>query len=150
MPLLNYTTSISAEKTLAEIQRMLAAAGCKGVMVAYSPDRDPEAVIFVMATEYGERSFRLPANPSAVEATLKRQQKRGKVPARLATREQATRVAWRIVKDWLEAQLAILESGMVSLDEVFFAYMLDSKSRPAYQVYRDQQVQLSPPAKGNS
>lgn len=145
MPLLNYTTSIDAGKTVGEIQRMLAVSGCSGVLVRYSPDRTADAIVFVIATPYGDRSFRLPARVAAVEATLKRQCQRGKVPRRLATREQAARVAWRITKDWIAAQLAIVESGMVALDEVMFPYMLDSTERTAHEVYRDQQLQLNGP-----
>lgn len=148
MPLLNYTTSISADRTLAEIQKKLAAAGCKGVMVAYAADRTPEALIFVIATAYGERSFRLPANAQAVETTLRNQAAKGKVPRRLATKEQAAKVAWRITKDWLEAQLAIVESGMVEIDEVMFPYMLDrSGAKTVHEAYVEQQPQLNAPRK---
>jgi hypothetical protein len=136
-----------ADKTLTEIRKKLAATGCKGVVVSYAADGTPEAVVFVIATRYGERSFRLPARAEAVEATLKRQAQKGKVPRRLATREQAARVAWRITKDWLEAQLAIVESGMVELDEVMFPYMLDARSRTAVEAYREQQIQLNGPGK---
>ncbi len=33
-------------------------------------------------------------------------------------------VAWRIVKDWLEAQLALLQSRQVKLEQVMLPYML--------------------------
>ena len=36
-------------------------------------------------------------------------------------REQAVRTAWRIVEDWVEAQLALVETQMVSTQGVFFA-----------------------------
>ena len=39
-------------------------------------------------------------------------------------KEQARRVAWRILKDWIEAQIALLESGMVEMEEIFLPYML--------------------------
>lgn len=38
------------------------------------------------------------------------------------TVEQAKRVSWRIVKDWVEAQLAIIESGQAEMGEVFMPY----------------------------
>ena len=38
--------------------------------------------------------------------------------------EQAQRVAWRILKDWIESQIALMESGMVCMEEVFLPYML--------------------------
>jgi hypothetical protein len=32
------------------------------------------------------------------------------------------RVAWRIVKDWIEAQMAIVEAGQAEMAEVFLPY----------------------------
>jgi hypothetical protein len=34
-------------------------------------------------------------------------------------RDQAVRTAWRIVKDWVEAQMALVETQMVSTQDVF-------------------------------
>ena len=33
--------------------------------------------------------------------------------------EQAYRVAWRNILDWVEAQMALLEIGMAKMEEVF-------------------------------
>ncbi|MCH8134806.1 MAG: hypothetical protein IIB77_02370, partial [Proteobacteria bacterium] len=44
------------------------------------------------------------------------------IPKRLRTREQASRVAWRIIKDWLRAQLAIIETEQAEMVEVFLPY----------------------------
>ena len=41
-----------------------------------------------------------------------------------ARRQQAIRTSWRILKDWVEAQMALLETGMVTMDEIFLPYML--------------------------
>jgi hypothetical protein len=35
---------------------------------------------------------------------------------------EAVRVAWRIVKDWVEAQMALVETQMVSTQDVFLPY----------------------------
>jgi hypothetical protein len=35
-----------------------------------------------------------------------------KVPRSKCTEDQAQRVAWRIVKDWVEAQMAIVEAQL--------------------------------------
>ena len=44
-------------------------------------------------------------------------------------RQQAIRTSWRTLKDWVEAQMALLETGMVTMDEIFLPYML-SGGRP--------------------
>src|SRR6185295_14065113 len=100
MPLLNYTTTVAADKTAAEIVRILANAGAVQVLTDYSEGR-PTGIAFALATMNGLRQYRLPVNAAAVEAVLRKQ----RVPRRYAKAGQAERVAWRILKDWVEAQL---------------------------------------------
>ena len=57
-------------------------------------------------------------------------------------RDQAERVAWRIVKDWVAAQMAILESEMVQMDEIFLPYMLNDKGQTLFQCYRQNQLSI--------
>ncbi len=140
MPILNYTTTISVDKTLAEIQHILAANGAKSIQVDYDAGL-PMAVAFFADTPLGERAFVLPANVDGVWKTLIAQQKRGRVPARFATKEQASRVAWRIIKDWIAAQMAIIQAGMVTLDQVMLPYM-QVGSQSLYDAVRNSQLAL--------
>ena len=104
MAILNYTTSIKTEKTASEIQKKLAMAGAKAVLSEY----DDGGVMYAMSFRIGTLTFLLPINIDGVHAALKTDQR---VPKRLQSREQAARVAWRIIKDWIEAQIAIIEAG---------------------------------------
>jgi hypothetical protein len=122
MAILNYTTTIAVDKTVGEIQKVLAAHGAKAIQVEYTNSL-PSAVAFFVDTPFGERTYILPANADGVWQTLVQQHRKGKVPLRLATKDQAARVAWRIVKDWIEAQMAIVEAGMVTIDQVMLPYM---------------------------
>jgi hypothetical protein len=54
--------------------------------------------------------------------------------------EQAERVAWRIIKDWVEAQMAILDTQMVKMEEVFFPYMLNGQGQTLFQAYELKQL----------
>lgn len=142
MPILNYTTTINADKTLGEIQRILASNGAKSIQVDYTNGR-PTAVAFFAETPIGERAFVLPANVDGVWQTLVQQNRRGKVPARFATKDQASRVAWRIIKDWIAAQMAIIEAGMVTLDQVMLPYM-QVGDQSFYDAVRQNQMALPP------
>ena len=53
---------------------------------------------------------------------------------------QAERVAWRILRDWVMAQMAILETEMVAMDEIMLPYMLDDQGRTAYELYQSRQM----------
>ena len=57
-------------------------------------------------------------------------------------RAQAERVAWRIVKDWVEAQMAILESEMVQMDEIFLPYMVNDNGQTLFEAYRRNQLMI--------
>jgi hypothetical protein len=122
MAILNYTTTIAVDKTVGEIQKILGAHGAKSIQVDYTLGI-PSAVAFFVDTPFGERTYLLPANVEGVWQALAQQHRKGKVPIRLTTKEQAARVAWRIIKDWTEAQMAIIEAGMVTLDQVMLPYM---------------------------
>lgn len=123
MAILNYTTSISSEKTAMEIQQRLVRAKATAVLSEYE-DAVLSHISFKVQTKHGEMAFRLPANIDGVWSALKRD---GKVAKSLKTREQAARVAWRIVKDWVEAQIAIIEAEMATLPQVFLPYMQTDK-----------------------
>jgi len=136
--LLNYTTSIDAEKTVAEIQRKLAKAGAHQILHEYDADGVMAAVSFRIRTQVGDMAFRLPAEIDKVHAVLKGQFTRGK----FAEREQAARVGWRIVKDWTEAQLALIETGMATVEQVFLPYWQGGRDgRTLYEVMRDRKFQ---------
>lgn len=58
------------------------------------------------------------------------------------SQEQAERVAWRIVKDWLGAQLAILETEMVPVQQVFLPYFVNRQGQTLYEVYSSGALML--------
>lgn len=138
MPLLNYTTTVPVVRTIGQIQGLLVEAGARSILTNYDDVGRPTGVAFAVETLHGLRTFTLPVNAVRVEAVLKRE----KVERRFATPEHAERVAWRIVKDWLEAQLAIIRTEMVTLDQVMLPYMHGGDGRTVYELYRDQQLAL--------
>ena len=146
MPLLNYTTTVKANKTALEIQAILAYHGAKAVLIEYG-DNKVEAISFKATTPQGDLAFRLPIEIEATLTTLKKQWILRKVAHRYVNGEQAERVAWRIIKDWLEAQMAILETGMVKLEQIFLPYALTSSGQTFYERLSQSGYQL-PPGKG--
>lgn len=135
MPLLNYTTKVNVYTTLGEIQGQLVKHGAKKIMQDYDEAGNIAALTFAISTPAGVRGIRLPANVDAVHKVLTRQKVK-------CDREQAERVAWRIVKDWVEAQMAILESEMVQMDEIFLPYMVNEKGQTLFEAYRSNQLML--------
>ena len=137
MPILNYTTMITVQKSIGEIQGMLAARGAETIVVQYVNGR-PGALFFIVPTPYGKIPFRLPANIEAIKRIMERQRVRKQVPL-----DMAERVAWRIIKDWCKAQMAILETEMVDLEQIFLPYMV-SQDKTLYEVMKEHRLQLPP------
>ena len=125
MPLLNYTTQIEVEKTIGEIQKALAKHGASAVMTQY----DGEIVTsLAFQISMGEQkvSFRLPCDWRPV---LKILESDTSVPRKLKDKYQAVRVAWRIIKDWVEAQMALVDTEMVTTAQVFLPYAIMKDER---------------------
>lgn len=141
MALLNYSTAVPVEKTVNEIQKVLSKAGASSVATDYEKGA-PTAIRFVIDTRFGPREFRLPANISPVTEALLEQYNYREIPKRYATAEQGAKVGWRIIKNWVEAQLAIIETEMVSLDEIMFPYMLTPTGETVYELMSRTQFAL--------
>lgn len=135
MPLLNYTTKVDVYETIGVIEGKLAKHGARKILKEYGDDGEISALSFMVNTPAGPQAIKLPVNVDAVHKVLLRQKVK-------ADREQAARVAWRIIKDWVESQLAILETEMVTMDEIFLPYMLMDGQRTVYQVYVDNQLRI--------
>lgn len=140
MPILNYTTSIDFNKTVGEIYAILARAKVQQISTDYENGM-PSAIRFMIIYFEQPIYFRLPCN---VEGVFKSLCRAPKVPYRLQNREQARRVAWRIIKDWIEAQLAIVESQQAQITEVFLPYVLDETQRTLFERFTENhQKQLT-------
>jgi len=144
MALLNYTTQIEAIKTVGEIQGILAGHGAKSILTDYADDKTVEALSFMVPTVHGDVAIRLPIDPEAVLKVLTQQNRLGKVPKRYISKAQAVRVAWRIVKDWVAAQMAILETEMVKMEQIFLPYVITQGGRTLYETMVERHFQLGP------
>ena len=137
MPLLNYTTSIAPQKTVMEIQASLAKIGASRIMTEMDKEGNIVALSFEITNPETNLpiAFRLPTDYKPVQETLKRQ----RVSSRLQSPEQAMRVAWRITKDWIEAQVAIIETKMVTPAQVFLPYAITKDGSTMYQYIASNQ-----------
>ncbi len=136
MPLLNYTTELPASRSIAEITALLQDGGATALMFQYGVDREVTAITFQMPTTFGVMPFTLPAKVPEVINTLnaqiraetakvnQRSNYKRKIPRNLFNnRAQAERIAWRITKDWLEAQLAMVEIGNAKLEQIMMPFV---------------------------
>ena len=129
----NYSTSISAEKTISEIEKMLAEFGATAVMKEFLTD----GTVHLLAFKAGTMNYKLPANVKGVYQAMfgKKQDYHGRDSMK-NREQQAHRVAWRIIKDWLHAQLSLMASGQAEPEQVLFPYAYDGK-RTLFQAWKE-------------
>lgn len=135
MAIKNYTTTVDVYKSLGEIQGALLSHGARKIMVDYDETGQPMGIMFGIETPYGNRGFLLPANIEGVKYVFSKQKVRSQ-PG------QAERTAWRNIRDWILAQMAIIEAGQVEMEEVFLPYLTDKNGRTLYQLYQSGQLSI--------
>lgn len=131
---LNYTTKIPARRTVQECLGLLADAGADAVAAQYR-DKQPVGLSFLLTTPAGPRNFAMPVNIDGVHKLLQTADLGSRNTAAHKTREHAADVAWRVVKDWLAAQLAIIDAEMVTLDQVMLPYLQVEGGRTLYEAF---------------
>jgi len=126
MALKNYTSTIPAARSVLYIETKLVANGARKIQKEFSVDGRLTGIAFIIEVAGREIPFKLPARVGECEKVLLSmlapkalEQTRKKVP------EQAERTAWKILSDWVEAQMAMIELAQVELMEVFLPYVYD-------------------------
>lgn len=133
MAIKNYTTTIDSEKTIAEINKCLVEHGVEKIMLDYE-DKMPIALVF-RCTNTGnpdlgiEMDFRLPCRWRATRKILDQ----SSIANKFKTDEQAIRTSWRIIHDWVHAQMALVEMEMVDIGEVFLPYATLKSGKTIYE-----------------
>lgn len=139
--LLNYTTRIPCRRTVQECMAILADAGADAVAAQYQ-DKQPVGLSFRLASPAGgAHDFTMPVNVDGVQRMLKGAYRDGTLrggrsEAAWTSREHAADVAWRVMKDWLEAQLAIIAAEMATLDQVMLPYLQVDGGQTLYEAVR--------------
>jgi len=147
MAIKNYTTSIDEHKTVSEIQCLLARKGALNIQIQYANCR-PEAIAFSIKVGELIFPFRLPCNFDGVLKAMANQYKdswtRSQKLKNVVFQEQGRRVAWRIVKDWIDAQLAFVEAGNAQMTEVFLPYVVNANGQTMFQTFMENQQKALP------
>ena len=141
MPLLNYTTKTPAKQTAAEIMSILVRNGATDILTHYGPAGMGTGLKWRMETASGTIGFSLPINTEAVFEILTRSRVMKTNPA--AWMQQANRTAWRIIRERVQAQIALVETEMVTVEEVFLPYMLRDK-QTLYQGLSNGDLKMLP------
>jgi len=143
-PLLDYTSTVPVSRTVAQVQAILVEHGARAVMMEYDDRGRITALAFNVKMPNGDLQIRLPIDAAATLRVLQRQADNREIPVRYAREEHAYRVAWRIIKDWVEAQMSLLETEMVRMEQIFLPYVITPGGQTVYQVMVEKHFLLGP------
>ena len=111
MAIKNYTTKVPAHRSIAEIQDILVKHGATGVLYKYEQGTGRiEALQFLLRIKNQDVAFSLPVPWRKFQRVLEIQQVR-----RWNDEEYVYHVAWRNIRDWVMAQLALYETEIVEM-----------------------------------
>jgi hypothetical protein len=141
----NYSTAIAVDKTIGEIEKILSVHGAKRVMKEYGPDGIIAMLAFTIDTPNGEMPVKLPARIERMEGVFKVLVSQHKLPQSYwGNREQAARTAWRTIKDWVDAQMALVEVEMAKCEEIFLPYVYSERmGQTLFEAIESHKVDVS-------
>jgi hypothetical protein len=113
----NYASGSPLPNIFTNIEKTLVTHGAKQIVRDYDGDGNVSAISFLVTTSKGEIMVRLPARTERVKALFDKQGIKYRP-------DQPYRTAWATIRDWVSAQMALLEWEMVKLEEIFLPYMV--------------------------
>jgi hypothetical protein len=124
----NYTSTVPASRTVSRIEELLVRAGAGNIMKDYAEGR-LGAICFSIDVQGKKFAVRIPANIAAVEKIfLAKRKQRTTKEALERIRQQAERTAWKIMQDWTEVQISLIEMQQAEFLQVFLPYIWNGKT----------------------
>jgi len=124
----NITTSISYEKTIMEIEIILVKFGAKAIMKEYD-NQTISAISFYIEYDGQRIPFKLPMSLEKSRTVIVSAVNERKLAQRYLSEplrsDQARRVGWRIIKDWIHSNLSLIEMNFATPIEILFPYVYD-------------------------
>ena len=146
MNIKNYTTDIEASKTVGEIQSYLAEQGVSNIGISYE-NKKPVAITFTVDIgNIKNVPVRMPARAASAELILKEMKaRRGNKMTTKPDYDQACRVAWRLILDWVKVQMSMVYLGQAEMAEIFMPYITDENGQTLFERMRETQFLLPEP-----
>lgn len=124
----NYTSTVPIETTIARIEKILCGAQIKNIIKDYD-ENGIVALYFTLKNPATNNLIpvRLPANVESVMKVLREKMKRPRQETLRRLWQQANRTAWKLMQDWVEVQLSLIELQQIEALQVFLPYVWDGK-----------------------
>ena len=123
MNIKNYTSSVPAEKSMLQIERILIDMGARNIAKEYDGFGKVLSIAFSIQHGEGVMPFRLPAKTDPIKKLLLKSYRRPTKMQEESAAAQAERTAWKNVKEWVELQATMIKLEQVEFMEVFLPYV---------------------------
>ena len=120
----NYTSTVPAYRSVNYIEHRLVQHGAKNILKLYDNKR-LSGIAFIITVNGKDMPFRLPARIDRVKKRLEGAVKRARESTMDRIAEQAERTAWKLLSDWVDIQMSLVELDQVEFIEVFMPYIYD-------------------------
>lgn len=131
MFLKNYTSNAPVSQTIYRIEQVLIKCGVSGINKEYLAGGKVSAITFSIELEHNRpMDVRIPVNEQkALEVLWNNYKKTSPNGTKSKTDfvEQAKRTAWKIVQEWVEIQMSMVQMEQAEFREVFLPYFWDGK-----------------------
>jgi hypothetical protein len=137
----NYTSEVSANRSVLHIEERLVKNKAKKIQKTYSEDGQGTliGIAFLISVDGKDLPFQLPARIDRVETVLREQYKRPRSDTFKKIKEQAERTAWKLISDWVDIQMSMVELDQADLVEVFMPYLYDyQKERSFFDIWKNK------------
>lgn len=146
------STSIAVERTIADIEKCLSKYGVTAMLKEYTGG-EIESLSFKIKRGQVDIPIQLPCRWIAIFEFLRKRSRMSDwslANDRSPTNQKriknlqlkARQVAWRQVFRWVQAQLAMVDTEMVTVDEVFFPYIQTRNGQTVYELHKNNLLQL--------
>jgi hypothetical protein len=132
MNLKNYTSEVPASTSLAKIEKYLVEAGASDISKSYDDKKVCSSIRFRIVVNQVPVFFQLSANIEACYKVLKQKVKRPTATNYDKIKEQAERTAWKIISDWVEVQLSMIQLEQAKLLQVFLPYVFNPDTNQTF------------------
>lgn len=124
----NYTSSVPVDRTVAKIEAALVSGGAEDIHKTFKNGLLEGVSFQIFDPTVGKKlAIRLPANHEAVFDALRGRVKKPRAGTLDKLREQASRTAWKIIQDWVEVQISLIQLGQAEFLQVFLPYVWDGE-----------------------
>lgn len=139
----NRTSQVPVNRSIMHIEDCLVNHGAKNIIKTYENGKI-EALCFSMMIDGKEIPFKLPAYVEACATTLRAAVKKPTTGTLERIADQAERTAWKIMSDWVDVQMTLIELQKVEFLRIFMPFIyLPKQKTTLYDHFMEKKILLT-------